>query len=914
MKDDCHENEALRMLSDIYYKILKINLALDSHEDIKLIQEEKTAERGYSDTTSEWLRRYARSGYVHPDDVEKYLLFIDFNKLRREFSEGSRYLCCHYRRKINGVFRWVSMELVPTPEYTHDNQIVYLYIKDIHDEFVLDIENRDFLTGALNRRGFLREAGLWLDSADPQKDYAILRFNIKDFKGINEFFGTSGGDEVLQYIYAYFKNSPLQPILLARTDGDRFLCLVDQANLDYEILTELCRTSFTKDKRSIQLFIRCGIYLIKDRTIPVSTMCDCTKLAIAHIFDEYVKPYAIFDASMRKNYIIQSEIRGRVQEALDQGEFEVYYQPIFDTHVGGITSAEALIRWNYPGHGILSPGIFIPILEESGQISQVDYFVLSEVRRLYKENIKEGKKIVPVSINLSWVDFYDSKMIDAIFESLRDDQCNIKVRFEVTETAYAAMSAHEANLIADLRAAGAEVLLDDFGSGYSSFSMFSAYDFDLIKLDMGFVQKIGKDPKIKSIIHSIIDMSHHMNAKVVAEGVETQNQLDFLYRHDCDYIQGYFFSKPLPRNDFENILASGTEKKDTLPLKKEIALTDLIAVETLQKLQDAFSSMTGMASLTTDKYGVAVTRGSNFSSFCMDHTRQSALGRQRCEQCDKSGAEQACRNGHVCVYECHAGLMDYAAPIMVNGEMIGCFIGGQILAEKPDSEKYRKIAEELGIDPEVYLDALNQIKVVDRERIDHAAEFLYVTANILSEVAYNKYTADMMNGLLREKNAQLDHMANYDRLTGLSNRYHMQAQLHQFEQSGQPYCVVLGDVDNFKSVNDTYGHECGDVVLYSLAGVMRNNLPESSIPSRWGGEEFLILIYGDKAYCISVIEHIRKTVAEAGIPYHGKELHITMTFGVAFCEERELSEKLITLADERMYYGKTHGKNQTVGE
>ena len=95
---------------------------------------------------------------------------------------------------------------------------------------------------------------------------------------------------------------------------------------------------------------------------------------------------------------------------------------------------------------------------------------------------------------------------------------------------------------------------------------------------------------------------------------------------------------------------------------------------------------------------------------------------------------------------------------------------------------------------------------------------------------------------------------------------------------------------------------------------MRNNLPESSIPSRWGGEEFLILIYGDKAYCISVIEHIRKTVAEAGIPYHGKELHITMTFGVAFCEERELSEKLITLADERMYYGKTHGKNQTVGE
>ena len=521
--------------------------------------------------------------------------------------------------------------------------------------------------------------------------------------------------------------------------------------------------------------------------------------------------------------------------------------------------------------------------------------------------------MVPISINLSWVDFYDSKMMNAIFESLQDESCNVKVRFEVTETAYAAMSEHEANLIAKLRSAGAEVLLDDFGSGYSSFSTFSAYDFDLIKLDMGFVQKIGKDAKIKSIIHSIIDMSHHMHAKVVAEGVETQNQLDFLYRHDCDFIQGYYFSKPLPRKDFENMLMQGADKKDILPVKKELTLTDLISVEMLQKFQDAFSDMTGMAALTTDKYGVAVTRGSNFSKFCMDHTRQSKLGKQRCEQCDKKGAEQAIRNGCVCVYECHAGLMDYAAPIMVNGEMIGCFIGGQILAEKPDPEKYRKIASELGIDPEAYLSSLDEIHVVDRKVIDQAANCLYVTANILSEVAFNKYTADTINGLLRDKNAQLDHLANYDRLTGLSNRYHMLSRLSQFEQSGQPYCVILGDVDNFKSINDTHGHECGDVVLQNLAGIMKNHLPERDVVSRWGGEEFLFLIYGDKGNAISVIERMRKCMEESEISFHGEKLHITMTFGVAYHEERESTEKLISLADQRMYYGKMHGKNQTVG-
>lgn len=506
MREDMCEKEAFMMLSHIYFKMLRVNLTADCHEDIKVADTEITSENGYSDKISEWLYGTAKAGLIHPDDMGKYLYFTGIENLRETFRKGNTYICCRYRRKIKDRFCWVSMELIAAPEYRHDNQIVYLYMRELRDEYVTGLDN--------------------------------------------------------------------------------------------------------------------------------------------------------------------------------------------------------------------------------------------------------------------------------------------------------------------------------------------------------------KNP-------------------------------DGMLEQDLDKIE------------------------DILP-KKELSLTDFIPVETLQNIQDAFSNMTGMAALTTDKYGVPVTKGSHFTDFCMKYTRQSAVGRQRCEHCDKSGAELAHRNGHSCVYECHAGLMDYAAPIMVNGELIGCFIGGQVLPEKPLPEKYREIAKEIGVDPEVYLEALNTVYIIDKQTMDNAANFLYTTANILSEIAYSKYTADVSNELLYEKNRQLDFMANYDMLTKLSNRHHIQGFCRQYAQSGKPYCVIIGDIDNFKSVNDTYGHSCGDVVLATIAGLIKNNLPDTAVACRWGGEEFLILMYGDKVYAASVMETVREQIRSAAISYNENTLHITMTFGIAFCEEQTDIEKLITLADERLYYGKRHGKNQIV--
>ena len=174
-------------------------------------------------------------------------------------------------------------------------------------------------------------------------------------------------------------------------------------------------------------------------------------------------------------------------------------------------------------------------------------------------------------------------------------------------------------------------------------------------------------------------------------------------------------------------------------MENELHLTDLIDVEMLQRIQDAFSDMTGIASVTTNADGVAVTKGSHFSDFCMKYTRSSPLGCQRCELCDKNGAELALQKGASSTYFCHAGLVDFAAPIIADGRMVGCFIGGQVLTDPPDISKIMQVADELGIDPASYIQAVMKVNIVEKSQIDKAASFLYTIANGLSNIAYHKY-------------------------------------------------------------------------------------------------------------------------------------------------------------------------------
>lgn len=432
-------------------------------------------------------------------------------------------------------------------------------------EDITDLTGRDVLTGGYNRQGFMHRTKEILREAGEDERFAVLFFNIKGFKAVNELFGTERGDGVLKDLSATLNGSKLHPEITARIEADRFACLVRTENLDAEVLTALCEQKVTQGRRTLHLHLRCGVFYVEDRTMPVDGMLNRAKLAKKNIRDEYIQPYRVYDQSMSNSYLDSAELSGELVESIQKKQFEVYYQPVVDSKTGKIISAEALVRWNHPVKGMISPGIFIPALEASGQISELSSYVIEEVKAFVRGRLDCGLETVPVSINLSWMDFYDETMIGGIISQLQSGELpRGLIRFEITETSYAALERNRIDVINAMRKEGAKILLDDFGSGYSSFGMLRDYNFDILKIDMSFVRRIETNAKTCSILRFLIGMAHEMGILLIAEGAETEAQTAFLRDNGCDYIQGYYFSKPVPQAVFGGLL----DAKEPLPKRK----------------------------------------------------------------------------------------------------------------------------------------------------------------------------------------------------------------------------------------------------------------------------------------------------------------------------------------------------------
>ena len=445
----------------------------------------------------------------------------------------------------------------------------YIYIDERVDiivgarEDITEFSEKDVLTGGYNRRGFIRITERLLNKVPDRTKYAVLFFNVKNFKAVNELFGVESGDVALQNIFKTLTHSKLSPVITARVESDHFVCLIEKKNLDFEELTSVCDNKFIKDGKCMNLIIRCGIFYVEEKPMKISGMIDRAKLAKRYITDEYVQPYMVYDHSMQVAYIDKAKLAGELQEGIAKEQFKVYYQPVIDTKTGKIASAEALIRWIHPDKGFISPALFIPALEENGHISELDFYVLKKVWQFINDRCENNKFVVPISVNLSWMDFYDEIMMEKILKEMdrfRENGREHMARFEITETSYAAIRENRSGILESLRIKNAKILLDDFGSGFSSFGMLQDYDFDILKIDMSFIRKIGENPKTKSIVHSIIGMAHEIGIKTVAEGVETEEQVSFLRQSGCDYIQGYYYSKPLPEEEFVEFLEKADNK------------------------------------------------------------------------------------------------------------------------------------------------------------------------------------------------------------------------------------------------------------------------------------------------------------------------------------------------------------------
>lgn len=434
--------------------------------------------------------------------------------------------------------------------FDKEQQLVLSTIQDISY-----LAYQDFLTGDLNRIGFYHIVSNIIKNNPHNDKFSLLFIDFKEFKALNEILGFEGGDAFLHHFHNELRNCFLHPIAAARLTSDHFVCLIERKYLDYEQLTKLLKQSFTYHDKNILIFAKCGIYHIHDRHVSVNGMCDRAHLACQHIENEYLQPYAIYDLKMKEIYMAQSQIRRNIGQALENNELQVYYQPIFSAATDKIVGAEALIRWIHPEKGMISPDVFIPTLEKNGHISVLDKFVSDMISLFLHQRHDTGKKVVPISMNISRMDFYDPDMLSALVDEFSNDEflCSHKM-LELTESAYISINNLDLHPLRKIQNQNVRILLDDFGSGFSSFSTITDYDFNILKLDMEFVRSIGKNPKIEAVLHTIISMAHELGIKVIAEGAETDEQVNFLKSVNCDFIQGYYYSKPVPQDVFETML------------------------------------------------------------------------------------------------------------------------------------------------------------------------------------------------------------------------------------------------------------------------------------------------------------------------------------------------------------------------
>lgn len=434
---------------------------------------------------------------------------------------------------------------------------------------IVRILQYDSLTQLLSKDYFYQQALQYLTVHSDRK-YKLLVSDIANFKIVNDMFGMDLGNKVLanyaSILKTYFPSTPL-----ARIGADVFAVLLPQeVEVNEEIVAKINDSLNSSQIISMNMTLKFGLYMIEDIHVNISQMCDRAVLAIKAIKGIYGKNLIVYDDSFLKNLLKEQIIQESMESALVNNEFKVYFQPKYDFNANKISGAEALVRWISKENGFMNPGDFIPLFERNGFISRLDYFVWENTCKVLSKWKKEGKELIPISVNVSRVDFYTSHIVDDLLSLIKTYDIPIEyLHLEITESAYTTNPEQIIHVVKDLKRLGFLVEMDDFGTGYSSLNMLSELPIDYLKLDMKFVQEGLLKRESKTIIQFIITLAKWLNLNVIAEGVETQLQANQLKDMGCDMGQGYLYSKPVPIDQFEKLLV---EKPMVVEPSKPIAI------------------------------------------------------------------------------------------------------------------------------------------------------------------------------------------------------------------------------------------------------------------------------------------------------------------------------------------------------
>ena len=431
-------------------------------------------------------------------------------------------------------------------------------VKSIREEQISELHRYieiDSLTGLVNRETFYKRAAALMQSNTDTR-YYIIYLDISCFKAINDLFHIETGNLILRTAANYFRSAiPPQVGLCSRIEADHFVICIPQEKVDIEKLIIGLDSTMQSLGIGHNILFYAGIYPVNNPALPVDQMCDRANMALRKVKGNYMNRYSYYDAGMRELMLQDQMIVRDMETALQEEQFAIFLQPVYNIKNNSIVSAEALVRWFHPVNGMISPGKFIPVFERNGFIVKVDRFVWEEVCKFIKKQREETGEVIPISVNVSRLNFYNLDLLEFLLGLLEKYELEPwMLKLEITESAYMDNSHQLMSIIRVFREEGFPVLMDDFGSGYSSLNMLKNLPMDVLKVDMAFVRELEESERAYMILKFIMNLARDLGMDVIVEGVETKKQLDYLANLGADKIQGYYFSKPLPVPDFKKLV------------------------------------------------------------------------------------------------------------------------------------------------------------------------------------------------------------------------------------------------------------------------------------------------------------------------------------------------------------------------
>lgn len=737
----------------------------------------------------------------------------------------------------------------------------------------IDILQRDELTGLHTKAAFAEHAYLLLHE-HPEKEWDIIAMDIDHFKLVNESYGQKVGDELLIHLAKMLLHyEETQICFCARSYADQFYLLMERR--DYAAIEKL-HAELVEYLQQIPLdmkvLLKFGVYEIRDREMKVDSMCDRAQIAVRQIKGQYETEIYFYDDSMRRQLLKEQHITDDMETALREQQFQVYFQPKYDIFSETLSGAEALVRWVHTQDGFMSPGEFIPVFERSGFITQLDMFVWDKACEKIREWLDKYDCYVPISVNVSRKDMYKPHLLQTLLDIVHKHGLEPKhLHLEITESAYAENPQQLLEVAKQLKNAGFVIEMDDFGSGYSSLNMLASMPIDILKLDMKFVQNYSATDHSRSILSFVIGLAKWMNLYVIAEGVETKEQLELLRGMDCNLAQGFYFAKPLPEKEFEQILrASGKTLEDA----------DDHTIRFATAHEGEFQTM-----LIVD--GHAVNRVMLTEYFKNAYSIVEATGGRAALQYLKR-----VNRADVILVDAHLPDMDAVEliheikkdPLIDRIPIIVCTHGSKDTIHKV-----------LSAGANAYI-----IKPYSKVQIH---ECLSCVMSARSEQMKQE------GEKILDKVRLMDMLATKDYLTGLWNRVEMEKRIgdHIRHCPQREFYFISIDIDNYRAMIDAHGYAMADEVLHEVADRLVGCFRDIDVVGRISGDRFAVFMNGtvDDDELLA-----RMAYLQSHLTFQVKNIPITCSCGVSqFPNCGKNFDELYRSAVKALKQAKASGKN-----